>query len=133
MALISTTLIKFRVNFTYVIFKDKNIFLTFFYLSEKTSYYIITTVLSCSTTSLASISSSLSSMSSARIPFKMYLKHRYSRHQPDMTRTFKLWCIIDFTKCFFLLFAERLVVCICSTTVSLLVKFDFSLLTSQSR
>ena len=35
MALISTTLIKFRVNFTYVIFKDKNIFLTFFYLSEK--------------------------------------------------------------------------------------------------
>ena len=71
MALISTTLIKFRVNFPYVIFKDKNIFLTFFYLSEKTSYYIITTVLSCSTTSLASISSSLSSMSSARIPFKM--------------------------------------------------------------
>ena len=55
MALISTTLIKFRVNFTYVIFKDKNIFLTFFYLSEKRSYYIITTVLSCSTTSLASI------------------------------------------------------------------------------
>ena len=39
MVLISTTLIKFRVNFTYVIFKDKNIFLTFFYLSEKTSYY----------------------------------------------------------------------------------------------
>ena len=36
MALISTTLIKFSVNFTYVIFKDKNIFLTFFCLSEKT-------------------------------------------------------------------------------------------------